>query len=93
LKLHSEQACDHEALQKFPILLKKELESGVPFLSSGISNNFFLSATVIITGIAKKVIVKEMATDSKTSNTFNISQVLYVCNKLRATNLAGWVPS
>ena len=78
---------------KIPNPAKEGMGVWCTFLSSGISNNFFLSATVIITGIAKKVIVKEMATDSNTSNTFNISQVLYVCNKLRATNLAGWVPS
>jgi hypothetical protein len=32
------------------------------------SNNFFCSATVIITGIAKKVIAKEMAIENNTSN-------------------------
>jgi hypothetical protein len=38
------------------------------FLSSGMSNNFFCSATVIITGIAKKVIANEIAIENNTSN-------------------------
>jgi hypothetical protein len=32
------------------------------------SNNFFISATLMIAGIAKNVIAKEMAIESKTSN-------------------------
>jgi hypothetical protein len=34
------------------------------FLSSGISYNIFLSATVIITGIARNVITKDSVTDN-----------------------------
>jgi hypothetical protein len=40
------------------------------FLASGTSYNFLPSATNIITGIARKVMVKAIATESKMSNIY-----------------------
>src|SRR5688572_19744338 len=60
------------------------------FLSSGISNNFFCSAMVMIAGIARKVIANEIAIENNTSN---ISQILSLGISIHATNRAGWAHS
>ena len=54
-------------------------------------NTIFLSATVMITGMARNVIVKEMAIESNTSNISPYFDFLiFILIHLRATNLAGW---
>jgi hypothetical protein len=73
---------------KMPKPPKEGIGIECTFLSSGTSYNFFRSATVITTGIARKVTVKDIVIQSITSNMrFNWSDKNKVYSALKLNSM------